>query len=44
MANILGSAFLNDFLASTNDSFDTINGLALNDTVTYGSASSGVFL
>jgi len=44
MANILGSAFLNDFLASTNDSFDTINGLALNDTVTYGSATSGVFV
>ena len=35
---------MNDFLASTNDSFDTINGLALNDTVTYGSATSGVFV
>jgi Ca2+-binding RTX toxin-like protein len=44
MANILGSALLNDFLASSNDSFDTIDGLALNDTVTYGSATSGVFV
>ena len=44
MTNILGSALLNDKHASTNDLFDTINGLALNDSVTYGSATSGVFV
>ena len=47
MANINGSDLVNDFLASGLDLFDTIDGRALNDTVTYnlpGSATSGVFV
>jgi Ca2+-binding RTX toxin-like protein len=47
MANINGSALVNDFLASSIELFDTIDGRALNDTVTYnspGSATSGVFV
>jgi len=47
MANIFGSATVNDFLPSSNDLFDTIDGFALSDTVTYNSplsATSGVFV
>ena len=47
MANINGSDLVNDFLASSIELFDTIDGRALNDTVTYnspGSATSGVFV